>query len=71
MTFYIDNESTRSAVIEGSSPSRTLFRIVTGFLGCELQDNCIPWVERVPSASNIADLPTKLLLKFHFVGGGT
>ena len=29
------------------------------FLGCELQDNCTPWVERVPSASNIADLPAR------------
>ena len=36
VTFYIGNESTRCAVITGSSPLRTLFRIVLEFLGCEL-----------------------------------
>ena len=59
VTFYIDNESTRFAVIRGSSPCRSLLRIVTKFLECELEDGAIPWVERVPSASNIADLPTR------------
>ena len=59
VTFYIDNESTRFAVIRGSSPCRSLLHIVTQFLECELEDGAIPWVERVPSASNIADLPTK------------
>ena len=56
---YIDNESTRYAVIRGSSPCKIVMRIVAEFLGCKLQNNCVPWIERVPSASNVADLPTQ------------
>ena len=69
MAFYIKNESTRCAVTRGNSASRTLTRIVAEFLGCELEDNCVSRVERVPSASNVADLPPSFSAQVLFLLG--
>eukprot|EP00439_Symbiodinium_sp_Y106_P020071 s4821_g2.t1 len=49
----------RCAMIKGASPSRSLLLLVQGFLDREESDQSLTWIERVPSASNIADLPSR------------
>ena len=45
-------------MIKGASPSRSLLILVQSFLDREEADQSLTWIERVPSASNIADLPS-------------
>ena len=40
-------------------PSRSLLLFVQGFLDREEADQSLTWIERVPSASNVADLPSR------------
>ena len=62
MLYFIDNEGAREVLIKGSSKSRTL--LLLGILGSiffemENKDQSLTWLERVPSASNVADAPSK------------
>ena len=57
--FWVDNEGARYNLIKGVSPTLSLLQIAQLYHSCGEQDNCIPWVERVPSKSNIADLPSR------------
>ena len=57
--FFIDNEGARYAIIKANSASLPLLLIVQLFHACSEHDSCLPWIERVPSASNIADLPSR------------
>ena len=56
--FFVDNEAARYALIHASSPSVSLLKIVQSFHSCSESDSSIAWLERVPSPSNIADLPS-------------
>lgn len=62
MIFFVDNEAARYALIHGSSPSVTLLKIAQAFHSCSGADSAIVWLERVPSPSNIADLPSRGLI---------
>ena len=56
---FIDNEASRVALIKRSSQSHAMFLLVA-FIS--LVDSRVPfgaWVERVPSAANPADLPSR------------
>jgi hypothetical protein len=55
----VDNEGARYSLIKGVSPTLALLQIVQLFHSCSEEDQCLPWVERVPSKSNIADLPSR------------
>ena len=57
--FFVDNEGARYSLIKGSSPTLALLQIVQLFHACAEHDRCIPWIERVPSSSNVADLPSR------------
>ena len=57
--FWIDNEGARYSLIKGVSQTLALLQIVQLFHSCSEADNCLPWIERVPSKSNIADLPSR------------
>ena len=57
--FFVDNEAARYALIHASSPSVSLLKIVQSFHSCSESDSSISWLERVPSPSNIADLPSR------------
>jgi len=55
----VDNEGARYSLIKGVSPTLALLQIVQLFHSCSEEDQCSPWIERVPSKSNIADLPSR------------
>jgi hypothetical protein len=57
--FFVDNEGARYSLIKGVSPTLALLQIVQLFHSCSEDDQCLPWIERVPSKSNIADLPSR------------
>ena len=57
--FFLDNESCRYSRIKTLSDSQSLMRIIQLFHQSSEIDHAIMWVERVPSDSNIADLPSR------------
>ena len=57
--FFVDNEGARYSLIKGVSPTLALLQIVQLFHSSSEEDQCLEWVERVPSKSNIADLPSR------------
>ncbi|CAE7467862.1 unnamed protein product, partial [Symbiodinium necroappetens] len=57
--FFIDNDAARSGVIRGQSKSQAMHRLALALAAVESTSPCISWTERVPSASNIADLPSR------------
>ena len=57
--FFVDNESCRYSCIKALSDSPSLMRIVQLFHQNSEIDHAIGWIERVPSDSNIADLPSR------------
>ena len=63
--FFVDNEGARFSLIKGTSGVLALLQIVQLFHACAEHDQVVHWVERVPSSSNIADLP-----KVNFVVAG-
>ena len=57
---FVDNDSARHALIRGGSPSSASAYLVSAFWKAETALLAYVWVERVPSASNIADGPSRL-----------
>ena len=61
MMIYSDNEGSRFSLIKGYSKSRVITNICL-MAGVLLDSNCsLPWFGRVPSHSNIADYPSRLI----------
>lgn len=60
---FIDNESARYAYIKGYSPSVASGRMLSAFWRIVARAQAYPWFERVPSASNVADAPSRLELE--------
>ena len=58
---YIDNEDARYALMKGCSRSMQITRLCHLFATAYEADTTITWFARVPSASNIADHPSKRL----------
>ena len=59
--FFVDNEWCRYSCIKALSDSPSLMRVVQLFHQSSEIDRALMWVERVPSSSNIADLPSRQL----------
>lgn len=59
VVFYIDTEAARLSIIKSASPSPTLMRLTQLFHQCGDVDFALCWIERVASAANIADLPSR------------
>ena len=57
--FFVDNEAARLAAIKGSSESASMKSLVRAFLAHELTHPIFAWIERVASASNPADPPSR------------
>ena len=61
LMIYIDNEGAKFSLIKGYSKSRAITKICV-MAGILLDGNfCFPWFGRVPSLSNIADFPSRLV----------
>ena len=56
---WVDNEATRAVLVSGSSPQRDVARLLEASTGLEIDAGAACWFERVPSASNIADAPSR------------
>ena len=61
--YFIDNEAARYCLIKGTSPSLSMCNLCRFISHLEAEHPSASWYERVPSASNIADLP----YRFKFV----
>ena len=57
--FFVDNEAARSVIIRGQSKSSAMHHLAIALAVVEASAPCISWTERVPSASNIADFPSR------------
>ena len=58
--FYIDNEAAKGALINGATSTPCGKRIIQEFVIREMQLQVKVWFSRVPTASNIADKPSRL-----------
>ena len=61
--WFIDNESARFCLIKGTSTSLSMLLLCSAFYSADLTNPTAAWIERVPSESNLADLPSRGLLK--------
>ena len=55
LIFFIDNQSVCAALTKGSSPSRDIQHLATGFHALCAKIGCKVWIEWVPTNSNPAD----------------
>ena len=58
---YIDNEGSKFSLIKGYSPSLTCARLLGDIWHEEARLGSLSWFERVPSPSNVADDPSRLV----------
>ena len=58
--FFIDNDSARQALIKSYSPVLASLRIVLDCLKWDMDNQSNAWYARVPTASNIADGPSRM-----------
>ena len=56
---FIDNDGARAALIGGTSRSRVSAGMVGAFWREAAAASSFPWLERVPSPSNVADPPSR------------
>ena len=56
---FIDNESARHGLINGSSPSISSQELITAVWQEILRLHASVWFARVPTVANIADLPSR------------
>ena len=57
---FVDNEACRYAVVKRATPNPSMFALLQQVSLLEAECNMRVWVERVPSYSNPADLPSRL-----------
>ena len=56
---WVDNEATRAALIKACSSQAHVAEILAVVTRLETSTQCRCWFERVPSASNVADPPSR------------
>ena len=56
---FLDNDPARYALLKGNSGVSTMQLLTATFHLIDLDHPCLLWEERVPSSSNIADLPSR------------
>ena len=59
VVFYIDNNSARDVAMSGSGRAEIPKALLEQLLFREQQSQVVAWYQRVPSPSNIADLPSR------------
>ena len=60
--FFIDNDSARQALTKGYSRAPASKAMLRCFVNLELKSQCWTWFSRVPTKSNPADDPSRLVL---------
>ena len=61
--FFIDNESARLALVKQYSPVLPSLRLLMQCSAFDVRHGLTPWYARVPTASNIADGPSRMISK--------
>lgn len=59
--WFVDNEAARRGLLKGTSHSREMDRMIQIFYELDAEFPTFWWLERVPSKSNPADLPSRKL----------
>ena len=59
--YFIDNEAARFGLIKGRSDSNVMNALITLYLCAEAEFPSYSWIERVASASNPADKPSRFM----------
>ena len=59
VVYYIDNDAARFGLIKAESNNKFSNVLIHSFFECELVCPTCPWFARVPSDSNVADLPSR------------
>ena len=59
--FFIDNEAARLGLVKSYSPVLASLRLIQDCLEWDRSNECIPWYARVPSFSNPADAPSRMV----------
>ena len=59
IVLHIHNEAARFGLIKGTSPTRDSAWLINSFWAAEARHGSNTWIERVPSASNCADGPSR------------
>ena len=57
--FFVDNESARFCIIRSVSSKNSMQILASHFHSVDVESETYHWIERVPSPSNPADLPTR------------
>ena len=57
--FFIENQGDLDALIKGYSMEETMKDLLVMLENLDSEDPCLPWYCRVPSSSNVADLPSR------------
>ena len=57
---FVDNEGARSSLVAGYSSNAAACALAALASGYDAELGARPWYERVPSASNVADAPSRL-----------
>ena len=57
--FFIDNQGDLDALIKGYSAEEAMKELLVALEKLDTEDPCLPWYCRVPSPSNVADLPSR------------
>ena len=56
---FVDNDAARAALVKGTTKVRPSARIVSKFWEAAASHEVYAWIDRVPSASNVADGPSR------------
>ena len=67
---FVDNNSTRDVLIKGAARNEVGSVLARLFLSIEALARAFAWIARVPSPSNVADHPSRELLRVLSLKGG-
>ena len=57
--FFCDNWTSLDVFVKGSSNDPMWREVLLSFEACDFEYSTVPWIARVPSSSNVADLPSR------------
>ena len=60
--YFVDNESARLAMVKAYSPVLASLKLICQALAWDYSNESSAWFARVPTASNIADAPSRMVL---------
>lgn len=66
---FVDNEGAKFALLKGYNDNSVVDRLAEVFVECESETHIYLWISRVPSASNVADEPSRGIVS-HLINKG-